>query len=69
MTRFLAIASALAMFVLLAAPLPPARAQAPEGEVAAEGGGGDSGNPLYGYVGTGFLLTLPIFILCKSARR
>ncbi len=50
----------------LAAPA-VSRAQEPapvEGE-----GGGSSGDPLYGYLGTAALAGGAIFILCKSARR
>lgn len=34
-----------------------------------DGGGGTSGNPLYGYVATAFLAAGAIFVLCKSSRR
>jgi len=45
-------------------------AQDPNDPAAADAAAeGDSGNPLYGYVGTAFLGAGALFILCKSARR
>ncbi len=54
-----------------------AQAQTPNPNEAAFGGeqGGapiaeeSSGDPLYGYLGTGFLAAFTIFVVCKSARR
>jgi hypothetical protein len=64
MSRF---ARALSVgLVALALAASPALAQ---DEVAAEGEGGSSGNPLYAYVATAFLGAGVIFVLCKSARR
>ncbi len=64
--RFLAIPTVL--LALVAAP-EPVRAQSPGQEAPVEGGGGESGNPLYGYLGVGVIGALAVFILCKSARR
>jgi hypothetical protein len=66
MPRILAPLALLAA-LLLAAPA-PARAQQEEAPAAAEGesSGGDS---WYGYVGTGLLSAMVLFIVCKSARR
>jgi hypothetical protein len=44
---------------------PSARAQ----EEEAAGGGGGSGRPLDGYLATGTLCGLALFIIAKSARR
>jgi hypothetical protein len=44
---------------------PSARAQ----EEEAGGGGGGSGRPLDGYLATGMLCGLALFIIAKSARR
>ena len=37
------------------------------GATQEESGGG--GDPLYGYIGFGFLMAGAIFVICKSARR
>ncbi len=42
-------------------------AQAPD--AAAEGGDGEKGRPLDGYIGTAILVFLALFIVAKSARR
>jgi hypothetical protein len=45
------------------------RAVAQEEGVPAEGEGGGSGKPIYGYLSTAALGGIAIFALCKTARR
>jgi hypothetical protein len=59
---------ALCLGVGLALPPAPAHAQEPPAEPGAEGGE-SKGDPLYGYVGTAFLCSFALFVVCKSARR
>lgn len=46
----------------------PSVAPAQEEEVAADESSG-GGKPIYGYLGTGVVLAMIIFAVCKSARR
>lgn len=65
MTRLRPIALSLALFLGLATSI--ARAQEPPAE--GEGGESPGSGPVPGYVASGLLGGLAIFILCKSARR
>jgi len=40
-----------------------------EGEVVEGESEGGGGKPIYGYLGTGVILAMIIFAVCKSARR
>jgi len=60
------VALLLAATFSLAIPPAPAAAQEP---APAEGGDGESGRPLDGYIGTSVLAFLALFIVGKSARR
>jgi hypothetical protein len=55
----------LALLVALGLSAATAHAQEP----APAEGGESEGNPVPGYVATGMLAGLTIFVLCKSARR
>jgi hypothetical protein len=65
MKRILATLSLALLLALIPATSFAQDAGAPPGEE----GGGSSGDPLYGYVGTAFFAALAMFAVCKSARR
>ena len=71
MTRPTRLARPLAALALALAaglrPRPPALR--PGAEPPADGEGEGSGRPLDGYLATGCLAGLALFIVCKSARR
>lgn len=57
----------LALSVTLGLAAPSAAPAQEEGEVVEESSGG--GKPIYGYLGTGVILAMVLFAVCKSARR
>jgi hypothetical protein len=60
----------LALGIMLSpAPARQAFAQVPDPNAPAEGGDGEKGRPLDGYLGTLCLVMLVFFIVGKSARR
>jgi hypothetical protein len=61
----------LGLFLSLALGLlpMPASAQGPDDFGAAPVEGSSQGSPYYGYIGTGVILAMIIFVICKSARR
>lgn len=62
----LALAGSLALAAAGTVAAPTARAQGEDPQPVEET---SKGQPLYGYVGTAFLLAGIIFAICKSARR
>lgn len=58
----------LALALTLGLAVPSVAPAQEEGEVVEESSGG-GGKPIYGYLGTGVILAMVIFAVCKSARR
>jgi hypothetical protein len=54
---------------LTLSPAPNRQVLAQVPDAAAEGGDGEKGRPLDGYIGTAILVFLALFIVAKSARR
>jgi hypothetical protein len=76
MIRMTRLLIPLALLLVLGLRPSPARAQTPnsndavaQAQASETQGNESSGDPMYGYVATGFLVFGVMFVVCKSSRR